>query len=495
MRGRTRKLLLGAGGAGAAAGGILLQKLFFSADRHAQRTEVHVASVKAGNGVRPARPLPSRREMLSRLRREPLDVLVVGGGATGAGCALDAASRGLRTGLVEADDFASGTSSRSTKLIHGGVRYLQKAIMSLDYEQYSMVKEALHERANLLDIAPHLSFPLPIMLPVYQSVLFRHPNVKIALSILKGQGFFFTCRWWKLPYYWAGIKAYDLVSGRECLKPSYYLNKDRALEVFPMLKSDKLKGAIVYYDGEPHYELLLLLRCTTLLRFSLFFFTGSHNDSRMRLSIAITAARYGAAIANHTRVMGLLKDQNGKVCCLSILITRPYHFPIEIPIKENYYYTCFQVCGANVRNELTGEEFPIQAKCVINATGPFVDSIRKMDNPEVKEIVCPSAGQPGLKKEGEKKSQAKQLLLPFPTFLPSRRARDPAGLLLPVQDGAAGPQHLGRARHLPLPVAGLHHRRHHGQPLRGDALPGAVGEGHTVHPRRSQALPHARHSR
>lgn len=98
--------------------------------------------------------------------------MIIGGGATGAGCALDATTRGLKTALVEADDFASGTSSRSTKLIHGGVRYLQKAIMNLDYEQYKMVKEALHERSTMLAIAPHLTHPLPIMLPVYQYVLF-----------------------------------------------------------------------------------------------------------------------------------------------------------------------------------------------------------------------------------------------------------------------------------------------------------------------------------
>ena len=154
---------------------------------------------------------------------------------------MDASSRGLKTALVELDDFASGTSSRSTKLIHGGVRYLQKAIMGLDLEQYNMVREALHERANLLEIAPHLSFPLPIMLPIY--------------------------KWWQLPYYWAGIKAYDLVSGGDILRPSYVLSKTKALELFPMLKDKKLKGAIVYYDG-------------------------MHNDARMCLSIAITAARY-----------------------------------------------------------------------------------------------------------------------------------------------------------------------------------------------------------
>ncbi|KAL8183325.1 UNVERIFIED_CONTAM: hypothetical protein K2H54_036993 [Gekko kuhli] len=130
---------------------------------------------------------------------------------------------GLKTALVERDDFSSGTSSRSTKLIHGGVRYLQKAIMRLDFEQYRMVKEALYERANLLEIAPHLSAPLPIMLPVY--------------------------RWWQLPYYWVGIKLYDLVAGSQCLKSSYVLSKSKALELFPMLRKDKLVGAIVYYDA------------------------------------------------------------------------------------------------------------------------------------------------------------------------------------------------------------------------------------------------------
>ena len=113
-------------------------------------------------------PLLSREDQLKSLKTEDFDVLVIGGGATGSGCALDAATRGLKTAMVEADDFSAGTSSRSTKLIHGGLRYLQKAIMKLDYEQYKMVKEALHERGNLLDIAPHLSFPLPIMLPVYK---------------------------------------------------------------------------------------------------------------------------------------------------------------------------------------------------------------------------------------------------------------------------------------------------------------------------------------
>ncbi|KAF7248209.1 Glycerol-3-phosphate dehydrogenase, mitochondrial [Varanus komodoensis] len=168
--------------------------------------------------------LPTRESQLQALRENgEFDVLIIGGGATGSGCALDAVTRGLKTALVERDDFSSGTSSRSTKLIHGGVRYLQKAIMKLDLDQYRMVKEALHERANLLEIAPHLSSALPIMLPVY--------------------------KWWQLPYYWVGIKMYDLVAGSQCLKSSYVLSKSKALELFPMLRKDRLVGAIVYYDA------------------------------------------------------------------------------------------------------------------------------------------------------------------------------------------------------------------------------------------------------
>ncbi|KAI8428252.1 hypothetical protein MSG28_002472 [Choristoneura fumiferana] len=260
---------------------------------------------------RKKRPLPSRAEQVASLQAGHIyDVLIIGGGATGVGCALDATTRGLRTALVEADDFASGTSSRSTKLIHGGVRYLQKAIMQLDYDQYKMVKEALHERANMLEVAPHLTRPLPILLPVY--------------------------KWWQVPYYWFGIKMYDVVAGDRNVKSSYYLSKKHTLELFPMLKSDNLCGGIVYYDGQ-------------------------QDDARMNLAIALTAARHGATIANHVSVTKLHKT-GGKLS------------------------------GARVRDELTGKEWDVQAKSIINATGPFTDSIRKMDEPTVKEICCPSSG-------------------------------------------------------------------------------------------------------
>ncbi|XP_067358863.1 glycerol-3-phosphate dehydrogenase, mitochondrial isoform X1 [Channa argus] len=304
-------------GGGAVAAAFSLSQLLEY--RKKQRGSARLAEVAAEGELQVpfADELPSRQAQLAALKNtEEFDVLVVGGGATGAGCALDAVTRNLKTALVERSDFSSGTSSRSTKLIHGGVRYLQKAIMQLDYEQYLMVKEALHERANLLEIAPHLSAPLPIMLPVY--------------------------KWWQLPYYWAGIKMYDLVAGIQCLKSSYVLSKTKALEFFPMLKKDKLVGAIVYYDGQ-------------------------HNDARMNLAIALSAARYGAAIANYTEVVHLLKTNDPQTG------------------KE-------KVCGARCRDVVTGQEFDVRAKCVINATGPFTDSLRKMDNQETQNICQPSAG-------------------------------------------------------------------------------------------------------
>lgn len=173
--------------------------------------------------------IPTRKENLARLRKTDTpeteyDLVIIGGGATGAGIALDAASRGLKVAVVERDDFSSGTSSKSTKLVHGGVRYLEKAVKELDYSQYQLVREALKERAVFLTIAPHLSMSLPIMLPIYE--------------------------WWKTPYFWAGTKCYDILAGGENLESSYFLTRGKALEAFPMLKGDGLSGAVVYYGME-----------------------------------------------------------------------------------------------------------------------------------------------------------------------------------------------------------------------------------------------------
>merc|ERR1712137_660424 len=257
--------------------------------------------------------IPSREKQIEKMKTQtsPYDILIIGGGATGTGVALDAATRKLKVALVEKDDFAAGTSSRSTKLVHGGVRYLEKAFRNLDKEQWDMVREALHERKNFLKIAPHLSYELPIMIPLY--------------------------KWWHLPYYWVGSKAYDLLAGKNALQSSYFISKPSALEIFPHLAADSLKGAIIYHDG-------------------------AHNDSRMNVILALTAAKEGAHIANHVEVVELLKNSDGKVS------------------------------GAVVRDYITGEEWKIQAKGVVNATGPFTDAIRKMDDKDAEDIVCPSSG-------------------------------------------------------------------------------------------------------
>jgi glycerol-3-phosphate dehydrogenase len=248
---------------------------------------------------------------------EPYDLLIIGGGATGSGIALDAATRGLKVALVEKDDFAAGTSSKSTKLVHGGVRYLEKAVWELDYNQYKLVKEALRERKYFLHTAPHLSMWLPIMLPV------QH--------------------WWQVPYFWGGTKCYDFLAGSEGIETSYFLPKSKALDAFPMLRKDNLFGALVYYDG-------------------------AHNDSRMNVSIAVTAALYGATVVNHVEVTGLTKDASGKL----------NGAVLKDVIKE--------------KNGRAGEQFAIRAKGIINATGPFCDSIRKLDEANVQEIVAPSSG-------------------------------------------------------------------------------------------------------
>jgi len=270
--------------------------------------------------------IKSRLEQITALRKsnsgsqdDVYDILVIGAGATGAGVALDAATRGLKVALVERDDFSSGTSSKSTKLVHGGVRYLEKAVWNLDYAQYELVKEALKERKYFLQTAPHLSMWLPIMLPLD--------------------------KWWKVPYYWAGTKFYDFLAGSEGIESSYFLTKSRAIDAFPMLKQTDLVGALVYYDG-------------------------AHNDSRMNVSIAMTAALYGATVVNHMEVTGLQKDPSSGRLCGATLTDR-------IPERDG---------------NKAAQPFNIRAKCIINCTGPFTDGIRKLDDPGCKDIVAPASG-------------------------------------------------------------------------------------------------------
>ena len=191
-----------------------------------------------------------REEMLRRLDAEKdWDVLVIGGGATGLGVAVDSATRGFRTLLLEQADFASATSSRSTKLVHGGVRYLEQGDLRL-------VMEALHERGLLHANAPHVARNLPFIVPRY--------------------------RWWEGPFYGIGLKTYDLLAGRLNLAPSRILDRDETIARIPNLELRDLLGGVMYYDGQ-------------------------FDDARMAVTLAQSAADHGACLLNYARVTGLLR--------------------------------------------------------------------------------------------------------------------------------------------------------------------------------------------
>ncbi|HKL27512.1 MAG TPA: FAD-dependent oxidoreductase [Desulfuromonadales bacterium] len=252
-----------------------------------------------------------RQQLIAALQKNrTFDLLVIGGGATGCGVALDAASRGLQTVLVEKNDFAEGTSSRSTKLLHGGVRYLEMAVKRLDRNQYHLVRDGLRERGILLRNAPHLAARLPLVTPLY--------------------------KWYEVPYIFAGLKLYDLLAGSRSIGHSRLVGRKKSLSRYPLLKAEGLKAAVLYYDGQFH-------------------------DARMAVTLAGTAHQQGATVANHLEVLALLK-QNGKVC------------------------------GARVRDHLGGGEFAIHARGVVNATGPFADRVRQMDDPGAQPILKASSG-------------------------------------------------------------------------------------------------------
>jgi glycerol-3-phosphate dehydrogenase len=204
----------------------------------------------------PTAPLPTRRdELISRLAAaRDVDLLVVGGGATGLGVALDAAARGFSVVLLEGEDFSKGTSSRATKLVHGGVRYLAQGNLSL-------VREALHERATLLRNAPHLASPIGFVMPAY--------------------------RWWEPYVYGAGLALYDRLAGRDALGPTRRLDRTETLRELPGARADGLRGGVLYWDGQ-------------------------FDDARLAVALARTAAARGALLLNHVEVVGLLHE-DGRV--------------------------------------------------------------------------------------------------------------------------------------------------------------------------------------
>lgn len=239
-----------------------------------------------------------------RERKEPWDIAVIGGGATGVGVAVDAASRGLDVVLVEAHDFGKGTSSRSTKLVHGGVRYLEQGNVAL-------VMSALKERGMLRQNAPHLVHDLAFVVPNYS--------------------------WWEAPFYGIGLKLYDLLAGKYGFGASRVLSKEETLERLPALEPEELRGGVVYYDGQ-------------------------FDDARLLIHLAMTAVDHGGTVVNYCPAIGLLRGPDG------------------------------YVNGLTARDEETGEELLVPARIVVNATGVFTDSIRRMADPAADPLVVTSQG-------------------------------------------------------------------------------------------------------
>ena len=231
------------------------------------------------------------------------DFIVIGGGATGLGVVVDAASRGYRALLLEQGDFAKGTSSRSTKLIHGGVRYLQQGNVSL-------VLEALQERGLLRQNAPHLVHDIPFVVPNYD--------------------------WWEAPFYGIGLRLYDVLAGRHGFGASRHLSREETLAHLPTLETDGLRGGTLYYDGQ-------------------------FDDARLAISLAATAADLGATLVNYLAVRSLTKSDG-------------------------------MVRGVIAVDGESGEERELRGKVVINATGPWSDSVRCMDDPQASPMMRPSQG-------------------------------------------------------------------------------------------------------
>jgi glycerol-3-phosphate dehydrogenase len=243
-------------------------------------------------------------EQLKKEQDKVWDVIVIGGGATGLGIAHDAVSRGYTTLLLEQSDFAKATSSRSTKLVHGGVRYLAQGDLWL-------VMEALHERGLMLKNAPHLTFNQEFIIPVYT--------------------------FWDVLMYTVGLKFYDLLAGRLSMGKSYFIKNKETLKRLPLLKSEGLKGGIVYHDGQ-------------------------FDDSRMAFALAEATSDSGGIVLNYFKVSGLSKDSAGKIN------------------------------GVSATDLDTNIDYLFKSKLVINATGVFADSIARMDIPDSKPSLRPSQG-------------------------------------------------------------------------------------------------------
>jgi glycerol-3-phosphate dehydrogenase len=211
--------------------------------------------------------MKSRAESLGSIAGQSFDVCVIGGGATGSGCALDSQLRGFRTVQLEANDYASATSSTSTKMAHGGVRYLEEAIRGFDPKEYGVLKRALHERIHMLRNAPFLTTTKQFITPCFRRL--------------------------DIPYFEIGLKLYDWIAGRDALAPSRYLSHDETLRLMPTLASDRLVGSVVYTDGQ-------------------------FDDARYNITLVKTFAAAGGETLNYARAVAFEKALDGKLAAAEV---------------------------------------------------------------------------------------------------------------------------------------------------------------------------------
>jgi glycerol-3-phosphate dehydrogenase len=255
--------------------------------------------------------MKARTDEQKSIAGQQFDLCVIGGGATGAACALDAQLRGIRTVLVEAGDFAGATSSAATKIIHGGVRYLEEAIKGADLQEYHVLVRALHERVRMLENAPHLTRVLEFLVPSY--------------------------RWVDVAYLDIGLKIYDWLAGPGRISPSKFLSLEETLKRMPGLNQTGLVGGVAYADGQ-------------------------FDDARYNMMLVQSFTVAGGDALNHARVVDFRRDANQ------------------------------ELSGVVVKDQLTGQTFTVDAKVIVNATGPVSDFIRQMATPSVGKRMRPSKG-------------------------------------------------------------------------------------------------------
>lgn len=233
----------------------------------------------------------NRPDQLQKLEA-PFDLCIIGGGASGAGVALDATLRGYRVLLIEKGDFANQTSSKSTKLVHGGVRYLEQAVKKLDWQQFKMVYKALHERKVLLQNAPFLAHPLALLTPCYT--------------------------WFDRVYYRIGMWVYDLIAGRTNLEPSRGLSQRQMRDLCPSLEMHHVRGGVLYYDGQ-------------------------FNDARYALAILQAAEAAGACILNYATLNSFVHSPKSlkikEVCWTDLLSGQTYQIPVKVVVNATGPFT------------------------------------------------------------------------------------------------------------------------------------------------------------